>query len=143
MVMQRTDRLSWLLALALVMPAVSCGSQGSEQVPTYILFGTVTSTTVNTSGKVVYIWLTGEDGTMSDPALYLTDCRFEGPVCDYKFLRIREGQYNMFALVDLNGNAAMDNPRPDSGDLVSVAIPILMWARLQKDLPDNIWRPVP
>jgi hypothetical protein len=132
----------WIWATVAVALSVACGE--SEPPPaTFLLFGTIESTSVDASGAWVYLRLVPPGGAREDSALYLASCQLSGPTCEYQINQVVEGQYTVFGMIDLVPGALSSNPLPETGDLVSPGRPLTIFDRQQFDFPDQSWRLLP
>jgi len=122
--------------------ASACG-EADPATPSYLFYGTITSTTVDASGAWAYVRLVEPGGTVEDTSLYKAGCQLTGPSCDYQINRVLEGQYTVYASIDLDGDADWDAPLPDGGDLVSPGRPLTLLSRTAMDFPDEAWRLLP
>jgi hypothetical protein len=138
--MLRLGWSSWVLALGLALGA--CGGE-TPPVPTYMLSGTLTSTSTPVSGSWGYVRLVASGGSLGDPLLLSARCQFVGPSCDYQKNQVPEGEYSAYALVDRDGDASASDPLPDSDDLVSPGRPLIMLDRQWFDFPDSAWHLMP
>jgi hypothetical protein len=133
--------------LGALLAALGCtaGGCGEETPPlsSYMLSGTLESTTISASGSWGYIRLVAPGGALGDPAAFLARCQFVGPACDYQNNQVLEGEYTVYGLVDLDGDADALDPRADSGDLLSAGRPLIMFDRQRLDFPDSAWRAMP
>ena len=128
-----------LLLMAAVAVLGGCGSS-EPPVPTYLFFGTATSTTVDAGGATVHIRLVSQGGLLSDTPLYLARCEMVGPDCEFQINQVAEGHYAVYGVVDIDGDAERTDPLPSTGDLFSPARPLTMFDRQQMDFPDDAWR---
>lgn len=134
----------WLLCcLAVVFMAAGCGEDEGEGIPTHIVYGRLTSTTVNPSGKDGLIKLVGPSEDIQDDAIYSASCGFSGPNCEYRIHWVPEADYNAYAFIDMNSNAAYDYPVPDSGDLMSLGRALILWDTTEVNFEDDAWRAMP
>lgn len=131
-----------ILALFGMLCMVSCG-ESVEQVPSHIFYGTLESTSVNASGHRAYLRLVGPDDDLDSDAYYITDCRMQGPACDFQINFVAEGEYMVFGFIDLNDDALVRDPKAGPGDLVSPGRPLLIFATTRMDFPDSAWHPMP
>ncbi|HOX41955.1 MAG TPA: hypothetical protein PK668_00070 [Myxococcota bacterium] len=136
-------RLGWfwrILALGLAL-----GACGEEIVPpqTYLLVGTLTSTSTPASGSWGYVRLVAAGGGLADTVLLSARCQFSGPSCDYQKNQVPEGEYSVYGMVDLDDDALASDPLPDTGDLLSPGRPLIMLGRQRMDFPDNAWNAMP
>ena len=131
-----------VLVIIGLVSGVSCG-EAEEPVPTHTIYGTATSSTVDASNRLVWIKLVQPEGTAQDIALYYTSCLLIGPACDYKINFVPEGEYTVFAVIDMNANISDPELVPDSGDLVSAGKPIWLWEKTKADFIDSNWRRIP
>lgn len=132
--------LAGLALAALLGPG--CGEE-SEIIPSHMLLGTLTSSSVDAGGSWAYLRLVEPDGSLDSTILFQSRCQFVGPSCDYQINQVLEGEYSVHAMVDMNSNAEQDDPRPDTDDLVSPVRPLLLWERTQLDYPDSAWHRQP
>lgn len=130
-----------LLATMLILGGTGCG-EGEAPLPTHTLYGKITSTSVDASGRVAWILLFSS-GDQGDGALYSGSCQLSGPGCDYRILFIDEGQYAVEAFIDRNDNAAPGSLEPDSGDLAARTRPLILWDKTEMNFDDNLWEAVP
>ncbi len=130
---------------ALILLASLLGGCGSSEppVPTYLFFGTATSTSVDASGAWVFLRLVGPEGRIEDAPAYIARCQLSGPSCEYQINQVAEGSYKVYGLIDLDGDAERLDPLPGHGDLFSQGRPLLMMDRQQMDFPDEAWRLLP
>ena len=128
--------LAWALCGLL---ASSCG-EVEEPTPTYMLSGTITSTTVGASNAWAFVRLVTPDGLLEDTPLYKASCQLSGPSCEYQINQVAAGRYTVYALIDLDDNAERTNPLPSFGDLLSPGRPLFMLGRQWMDFPDESWR---
>jgi hypothetical protein len=136
-------RLSIFVVVAgLVVSLTGCG-EIEEIPPTYIVYGTVTSTSVDAHDKIAWIKLVDMQGKIEDPPLYSSSCTMTGPSCDYKVLYVLEGEYAVFGIIDMDYSASYESIVADSGDLITPAKPLWLWERTLLDLTDEMWRLVP
>jgi len=136
-------RFSVLAAVVgLIASMTGCG-EPEEIPPTYIVYGTVTSTSVSAHDKIAWIKLVDIQGKIDDPALYSSSCSMTGPSCDYKILFVGEGEYTVFGIIDMNYTASFDSIVADSGDLITLAKPLWLWERTLIDFTDEMWHLVP
>jgi hypothetical protein len=136
-------RLGWswrILALGLTLGA--CGDE-MPAPQTYLLVGTLTSTSTPASGRWGYVRLVAAGGDLGDTLLLSARCQLNGPSCDYQKNQVPEGEYTVYALVDLDDDVRATDPLPDSGDLLSPGRPLIMWERQKLDFPDNAWLTMP
>jgi hypothetical protein len=136
------DMKLWLM-LAVVFMLGGCGEDAGEDIPTHVVYGKLTSTTVNPSGKDGLIKLVGPTGSIQDNAIYSVSCGFSGPNCEYRIHWVLEANYNAFAFIDMNGNADYDYPLPDSGDLTAPGRALILWDNAEVNFGDDAWRPMP
>jgi hypothetical protein len=127
----------------LILLAAGCGEEDGESIPTHIVYGRLTSTTVNPSGKDGLIKLVGPAEDIQDEAIYAVSCGFSGPSCEYQIHWVLEADYNVFAFIDMNANAAYDNPVPDSRDLISLGRALILWDTTEVNFEDDDWRTMP
>ena len=132
--------LGWV---ALVLMAVGCGESGGENIPTHIVYGRLTSTSVNPSGKDGLIKLVGPTESIQDYAIYSVSCGFSGPSCEYRIHWVLEANYTAFAFIDMNNNAAYDFPVPDTGDLLTPGRALILWDTTEVDFDDDAWHAMP
>jgi hypothetical protein len=125
--------------IGLASALAGCGEQ-ELPVPSYFLSGAMTTSSLDANGRWAYLRLVEPGGGPEAEVLYLARCQLTGPSCEYQINQVLEGEYTAHALVDLNGNARMNDPQADTGDLVAPARPLLMWDRQQLDYPDSAWR---
>ena len=128
--------------LACLWLASACG-EGEPAAPSYLFYGTITSISVDASGAWAYVRLVESGGTVEDATLYKAGCQLTGPRCDYQINRVLEGQYTVYGVIDLDGDADWDEPRPDSGDLIAPGRPLMLLSRTAMDFPDEAWRLLP
>lgn len=127
----------------LVLLASGCGESDDDTIPTHIVYGRLTSTSVNPSGKDGLIKVLGpSEGILAD-ALYSGSCGFSGPTCEYRIHWVLEGNYTVFAFVDMNNNATYDFPVPDSGDLTARGQALILWDTTEIDFDDEAWYEMP
>ena len=138
-------RMSFFLigGVVLVLMAVGCVESDEENIPTHIVFGRLTSTTVNASGKDGLIKLVGPTENIQDNAIYSVLCGFSGPSCEYRIHWVLEANYTAFAFIDMNGNTAYDYPVPDSGDLIVTGRALILWDTTEVDFDDDAWHALP
>jgi hypothetical protein len=129
--------------LAVVGMLAGCGEDNGENIPTHIVHGRLTSTTVNPSGKDGLIKLVGPTEGIRDDALYSVSCGFSGPSCEYRIHWVLEASYTAFAFIDMNANADYDYPVPDSGDMVSLGRALILWDTTEVDFDDDAWLAMP
>jgi hypothetical protein len=127
-----------LMALLLA----GCGEE-PEQIPTYSLLGTLTSTSVDASQRLAYVKLVASGGDLEEAPLYRASCQIRGPTCDFRINFILEGQYTAHAFVDMNDNARLDTLVPDSGDLSAGGRLVVLWETTRLDYPDSLWIRLP
>ena len=132
--------LGWV---ALVLMTVGCGESNGENIPTHIVYGRLTSTSVNPSGKDGLIKLVGPTEDIHDDAIYSVSCGFTGPSCEYRIHWILEANYTAYAFIDMNDNAAYDLPIPDSGDLITPGRALILWDTTEVDFDDDAWHTMP
>jgi hypothetical protein len=130
-------------SVLLILLAAGCGEEAGESIPTHIVYGRLTSTTVNPSGKDGRIKLVGPSEDIQDDAIYTASCGFSGPNCEYRIHWVLEANYTAFALIDMNDNAAYDNPVPDSQDLISLGRALILWDTTEVNFEDDDWRAMP
>ncbi len=136
-------RQAWRAAILCL--ATTLGGCGEEAVPlqSYMLSGSLESTTTPASGRWAYVRLVAPGGAFGDPALFLARCQLVGPSCEYRHTQVLEGEYTVYAMVDMDGDADRLDPRPSSGDLLSPGRPLILFERQQLDFPDSAWRAMP
>lgn len=123
------------------MMGLVCGCGSPEKpVPTYLFFGTATSTSVDASGAWVYLRLVGPDQRIDDVPIYLSSCQLSGPSCEFQINQVLEGHYLVYGLIDRDDDAVRTDPLPETGDLFSPGRPLTMFSRQQMDFPDAAWR---
>lgn len=127
----------------LLLLASGCGDSGGENIPTHIVYGRLTSTSVNPSGKDGLIKLVGPTESLQDDAIYSVSCGFSGPSCEYRIHWVLEANYTAFAFIDMNNNAAYDYPVPDSGDLITSGRALILWDTTEVDFDDDAWHAMP
>jgi hypothetical protein len=116
---------------------------GGESTRRHILYGKLTSPTLDAHGKYAFVKLVAPGGKLVESGLYMGSCAFSGSTCDYKILSVEEGEYNVFGLIDLNANASTTEPVPDTGDFVTKGTPLMIWERTQQDFPPGAWIAMP
>jgi hypothetical protein len=131
------------VCVAIVLMTAGCGESGGETIPTHVVYGRLTSTTVNPGGKDGLIKVVGPSEGIQDDALYSGSCGFIGPSCEYRIHWVLEGHYTVFAIVDMNGNAVYDLPVPDSGDLITPGKALTLWDNTEVDFDDDAWHEMP
>ncbi len=131
----------WLLCASIWVFGAACGTE-EEFIPVHMLFGNVTSTSIDASSRKAHIKLVSASGLQSDPAFYSTSCRLVGPSCTYQITFVQENEYTVFAFIDLNGNASYDM-LPDSGDLTCGSRPLFFLDKTELDFDDAAWRRMP
>ena len=136
------EKISPLILFAVALVFIGCGERETP-TPTHMVFGTLTSTSIDPGNRVAWIKLVAAEGNLTDSALYSSSCLFQGPGCDYSMLFVPEGEYSMYALVDMNGNTEEPALVPDSGDLVTFGKPLILWSKTQVDFPDTAWHLMP
>jgi hypothetical protein len=124
---------------ALALLASGCGELDDDTIPTHIVYGRLTSTSVNPSGKDGLVKVVGPSEDILADALYSGSCAFSGPTCEYRIHWVLEGSYTIFAFVDMNNNAAYDLPVPDSGDLIALGRALILWDTTEIDFDDEAW----
>ena len=132
-------------ALVIILASLSpfaCG-ETIEQTATHTFYGTLESTSVDASGHRAYLRLVDQDGELGSEAYYLTDCMLQGPACDFQINFVVEAEYKVFGVIDMNNNAAMDDPLPDAGDLTTPGRPLLLYGKTRMDFPDEAWHLTP
>jgi len=131
------------LILAAVIMLVGCGEDSGESIPTHIVYGRLTSTTVNPSGKDGVVKLVGPSDNIQSEAIYSVSCGFAGPSCEYRIHWVLEANYTAFAFIDMNGNADYDYPVPDSGDLIGTGRALILWDTTEVNFEDDAWHAMP
>jgi hypothetical protein len=132
----------WLI-LAVVFMLAGCGEDPGESIPTHIVYGRLTSTTVNPSGKDGYVKLVGPSEDIQDDAIYSVSCGFSGPNCEYRIHWVVEANYTALAFIDMNSNADYDSPVPDSGDLIATGRALILWDTTEVNFEDDAWHAMP
>lgn len=137
------NRMRRLVGMALAALTVAGCGQPPEAEIAYSLHGRLSSTTVNASGRRGYVKLVGPGEGIQSPARYETVCALVGPSCDYRLGFVREDEYTFLAFIDMNGNCSLENPTPDSGDLLTAGIPLLLFDDTVVNVTDDAWRSLP
>jgi hypothetical protein len=131
-----------LIFIVAASAAIDCGEKETP-VPTHTIFGTLTCTSVDPGNRVAWIKLVTAGGNLTDSSLYSSSCLFQGPGCDFSMMFVPEGEYTVYAFVDINGNTEEPALVPDSGDLVTFGKPLMLWSKTQVDFPDTAWHMMP
>ncbi|RME20997.1 MAG: hypothetical protein D6806_15445 [Deltaproteobacteria bacterium] len=142
MMKSRSNAVPVLFFFLSGLSAAGCG-EPPEPEPTYTLYGTITSTSVPTSGKLGWVKLVGDQQAIADPALYYAACLMQGPSCDYKINFVPEGNYTAFGIIDMDADIAEPDLTPSSGDLVSGSRPVFLFSSTRLDFPDSSWHSLP
>jgi len=132
-----------LSSVALITLVAGCGEDNGESIPTHIVYGRLTSTSVNPSGKEGLIKLVGPSEGIWDDAVYSVSCGFSGPSCEYRLHWVPEASYTAFAFIDMNANAGYENPVPDGGDLISLGRALILWDTTEVNFDDDVWHAMP
>jgi len=83
------------------------------------VFGTFQENTA--VGKSAYVKLVARgDGATAD-ALYVSSCVFASNVTSFSIADVEFGEYDLYAFIDMNGNAEASFYLPDNGDLMPTA----------------------
>ena len=138
--MQKKRLFEVLFVLGVVFSFVltSCENNDENSDETYTLSGTITKSGVS-NGIKVYMKLVCKDGSMTAEALYSTEATFSSGTATYIGTNIEEGEYTLYAFIDVNGNAAGDDSSvPDAGDYVT-SIDVNMDSNKTLDAPENFW----
>lgn len=132
------------LSLALLFSlGTGCGEMSDSAVSFHFLHGNVTSTRFDARDGHFFLRLVEVDGKITDRPLYVASCTLAGPACDYQIIRVAEGEYTAFGLIDRDGDSDPNDPLPDTGDLFSPGRPLLMLSGQLMDFPDQAWSLVP
>lgn len=131
------------LILAVVFMLAGCGEDSGEDIPTHIVYGRLTSTTVNPSGKDGWVKLVGPSDNIQADAIYAVSCGFAGPSCEYRIHWVVEANYTAYAFIDMNHNAEYDHPLPDSGDLIGTGRALILWDTTEVNFEDDAWHAMP
>lgn len=129
--------------LALACWPAGCGESNDRAIPTHIIFGRLTSTSVNPGGRDGRVKVVGPADGIQAQALYSGSCGFAGPNCEYRIHWVPEGNYTVFAFIDMNGNSVYELPSPDSGDLVTTGRALMLWDTTEVNFEDEAWREMP
>lgn len=90
-------------------------------------------------GSTLYMKLVNKGDSYDSPALYSASAVFNTGQAAYSLTQVEEGEYQIFAFIDMNGNAVgTDDSSPDSGDYAS-EINILVDRDVVINLPDEYW----
>lgn len=120
----------------------ACG-ESEDQIPTYTLYGTMTSTSHQVHAKGGFALLVSPGDSVDDPLLESSSCQFSGSLCAYRMLFVPEGEYTLYGMVDMNDNASRGAPRPDAGDLITDGVRVILWEKTMQNLPDSLWHFIP
>ncbi len=118
--------------------STSCDYFTESAEETYTLNGVITKSGVDDS-VMVYLKLVSKNGNVTDIALFSATAIFSGGGTPYSVKKIKEGEYKLYAFIDINNNAAGDETSvPDTGDYVtSTYVNIDDYKTL--DIRDNAW----
>ena len=107
-----------LLILIFVFMIAAC-SDSSDPNKTFTLSGTIVKNDV-TDGIYAYMKLVNKGSGVLTSALYSATVEFNSGTAHYSVSGISEGEYTLYAFIDMNSNASGgDNVLPDAGDYVS------------------------
>ncbi len=141
--------LGLLVALAAVVALVGCESGGDDDEPTYTVSGTAFTPAGydNVSAHTAYMKLVASGaGGAAAPLYWASSVILAGSTSTtYSMGGIAAGNYEGWAFIDMNGNAAAPpNSEPDSGDWgTPSAGPAAVYADLVLNIPDNEWALTP
>ena|GEM_PF-4672280 len=124
-----------LLALAIVTPFLS----SCEKSPNVYLNAMVSKSNVP-NGVTVYIKLVQENGEADDPTLYEGDAAFTNSIATVAIEEIIPKTYRLFAFIDMNKNATLNDPMPDGGDFVTET-DVIMTENRVISMPESYWFP--
>ncbi|MDO9547535.1 MAG: hypothetical protein Q7J65_01045 [Candidatus Marinimicrobia bacterium] len=127
-----------IVVVAFSFISTSCDDVDENSDETFTLSGTVTKSGIN-DGVKAYMKLVSKGGGMTAEALYSTDATFSGGTATYTGTNIEEGEYILYAFIDMNGNAAgTESSAPDAGDYVTLT-DVNMNSDKTLDAPENVW----
>jgi hypothetical protein len=107
-----------LIFFAAMIVLLSC-SNSSDSNETFTLSGTLEKSDVS-DGIHAYMKLVNRNDDMNAKALYSTSASFSSGNASYSKNGIEEGEYTLYAFIDMNRNAAGDEDSlPDAGDYVT------------------------
>jgi len=131
-------RVLLILGTVFSFIAASCDYFTESSEETYTLNGVITKSGVDDS-VIVYLKLVSKTGNVTDDALFSTTAIFSGGGTPYSIEKVKEGEYKLYAFIDINHSAVGDETSvPDAGDFVtSTYINIDNYKTL--DFQDNAW----
>jgi hypothetical protein len=136
--------MPWCGVLIATLAAWGCGDASEEPVVEHMLYGSMTCTSQSASGHRGHLKLVSMGDPREAAALYSADdCLFAGPSCDYQLSFVAEGDYTVYAFIDLDDDASVDEPMPSPGDRVALGRPLYLMAKQQMDFPDSAFKPLP
>ena len=131
-------RVLLILGVIFLFIATSCDYLTESPEETYTLSGVITKSGVDDS-VMVYLKLVSKDGNFTDNALFSTRAIFNGGGTPYSIKKIKEGEYRLYALIDINRNAVGDETSvPDAGDFVTSTY-VNIDDNKTLDFRDNAW----
>jgi hypothetical protein len=134
-------KMAWMVCVVWTL-GTGCGEE-AEQVASYTLYGTLTSTTVNASGATCYLKLVESGAAADAEALLSLGVMLIGPGADYQFTFVPEGQYTIHAFIDMDADASDTDPLSDTGDLMAPGRPVILFSKTRLDYPDQSWHWMP
>lgn len=109
-----------------------------KETETFTLSGTITKSGIN-DGVKVYMKLVSKDAGMTANALYSGHTTFSGGTATYSVTNIEEGEYTLYAFIDVNGNATgTTGSAPDAGDYAT-STDVDIEDDTTLNAPENVW----